>query len=59
MLSQGHVGAPLYCYTGQVVPRFGIQVHLWSKNDVITEWLRLISTSDHQGLKKVQLASYK
>jgi hypothetical protein len=23
MQSQGHVGAPLYCYTGQVVPRFG------------------------------------
>ena len=23
MLSQGHVGAPLYRYTGQVVPRFG------------------------------------
>ncbi len=24
----------------------GIQVHLWSENDVITAWLRLISTSD-------------
>ncbi len=24
----------------------GIQVHLWSENDVITSWLRLISTSD-------------
>jgi len=36
MLSQGHVGAPLYRYTGQVCPRFGIQVHLRSENDVIT-----------------------
>ena len=25
----------------------GIQVHLWSENDAITSWLRLISTSDH------------
>jgi hypothetical protein len=23
MLSKGHMGAPLYCYTGQVVPVFG------------------------------------
>jgi hypothetical protein len=23
MLSQGHMGAPLDCYTGQVAPRFG------------------------------------
>ena len=110
MLSQAHMGAPLYCYTSQVGPRFGdsrslveckngshyvsvkadihlrliptslldinkvfaplvcclkgiwmhpytitparlapdlgSQGHLWSDNDVITSWLRLISTSD-------------
>ncbi len=110
MLSQGHIGAPLYRYTSQVSPRFGdsgsleewdwfhnimfeadihlrllhtfilvickvfeplvcclkgiwlhpyivtlakfppdlgIQVHLRSRNDATTSWLRLISTSDH------------
>ena len=110
MLSQRHMGAPLYLYTGQVAPRFGnsrslvncikwchyvmveadihlrllpassldinkvfeplacclkgiwvlpysvtpakltpdlgCQGHLWSENDAITSWLRLISTSD-------------
>jgi hypothetical protein len=42
MLSQGNIDAPLYHYTGQVGPRG----HLCSDNDVITSWLRLISTSD-------------
>jgi hypothetical protein len=46
MLSQGHMGAPLYQYAGQVGPRFGLLGHLWSGNDAIAWWLRLISTSD-------------
>ena len=45
MLSQGHMGAHLYCYTGQVGPSFGNSG--WSEHDVITSCLRLISTSDH------------
>jgi hypothetical protein len=46
MLSQGHMVAPLYRYTGQVGPDLGSQGHLWSGNDAITSWLRLIYTSD-------------
>jgi hypothetical protein len=42
---------PYNHYTGQVAPArlapdLGSQGHLWSDNDVITSWLRLISTSD-------------
>jgi hypothetical protein len=47
MLSKGHMGASLYHYTGQVGTRFGDSGSLWSENDVITSWLRLISPSDH------------
>jgi len=48
MMPQGHMGAPLKHPTGQVVPRFGKSgVDLWSENDVIMSWLRLIFTSDH------------
>ena len=37
-----------YRYTGQVGPKFGNSgSHLWSGNDVIMSWLRMISTSDH------------
>jgi hypothetical protein len=43
VLSQGHMGAPLYHYTGQVVPDLEILGCLWSENDVITSCLRLIS----------------
>ncbi len=32
-LFQGLKVAPVYCYTGQVGPRFGIQCNLWSEND--------------------------
>jgi hypothetical protein len=31
----------------KLAPDLGIQVNLWSKNDVITSCLRLISISDH------------
>ncbi len=48
MPSQGHVGAPPYTITlAKLAPDLGIQVHLWTENDVITSWLRLLSTSDH------------
>ncbi len=47
MLSQGHVVAPLYHYTGQVAPRFGDSGYLRSENDATASWLRLIFTSDH------------
>ena len=30
----------------KLAPDFGIRVHLWSENDVIRSWLRLISTLD-------------
>ncbi len=30
----------------KLAPDFGIRVHSWSENDVITSWLRLISTAD-------------
>ncbi len=30
----------------KLAPDLGIRVHLWSENDVIMSWLRLISTSD-------------
>jgi hypothetical protein len=30
----------------KMAPHLGIQGHLWSENDAITTWLRLISTSD-------------
>ncbi len=47
MLSQGHVGAPLYRYTSQVGPRFGNYRSLVNcKNDAIMSQLRLIYTSD-------------
>ena len=49
MLSQGHMGAPLYHSISQVGPKFGILGSpMWSENYVSTSWLRLISTSDHQ-----------
>jgi hypothetical protein len=31
----------------KMAPDLGIQVHLWSENDVIMSWLRLIPPSDH------------
>ncbi len=43
-------GIWVYPYTvtpAKSAPDLGIQVHLWSENDVITAWLRLISSSDH------------
>jgi hypothetical protein len=43
-------GMWLHPYTvtpAKLAPDLGIQVHLWSENDAITSWLRLISTSDH------------
>ncbi len=46
MLSQGHMGAASYRYTGQVGPRFGKYGSLRSENDATTSWLRLIFTSD-------------
>jgi hypothetical protein len=47
MLSQGHMGAPLYRYTSQVGPRFGNSRSLVEcKNGAIMSRLRLISTSD-------------
>ncbi len=46
MLSQGHMGAPLYLYTSKVGPRFWNLGHLWTENDVIASWLRLTSTID-------------
>ncbi len=46
MLSEGHMGAPLYHYTGQVGPRFGNSMSLVEcKNGAIMSRLRLISTS--------------
>ncbi len=44
MLSQGHMGAPLFRYTGRLAPDLGTHNHLCSENDAITSWLRLIST---------------
>ncbi len=47
MLSQALMGAPLYCYTSQVGPRFGDSRSLVEcTNGAITSVLRLISTSD-------------
>ncbi len=46
ILTQGHIGAPLYQYTGQVGPNVWNLGHFLGGNDVITSWLRLISTSD-------------
>ncbi len=31
----------------EMAPDLGSQGHLWSENDAIMSWLRLISTSDH------------
>ncbi len=48
MLSQGHMGAALFCYTGQVAPRFGDSVHLRSGNDAKRHgwgWYPLQTTS--------------
>jgi len=46
MLSQVHVGAPLYRYTSQVGPRFGDYRPFFNcKNDAITSQLRLSTTS--------------
>ncbi len=47
ILSQGHMDAPLYCYTSKFCPRFLNWGCLWSENDAITWWLRLTSTSDY------------
>ena len=42
MLSQAHMGAPLYRYTSQVGPRFGDYRPLFNcENDAITSQLRL------------------
>ncbi len=47
MLSQGHMGAPLYRYTSQVGTRFGDSRSLVEcKNCAITSQLSLISTTD-------------
>ena len=47
MLFQGHMGAPLYCYTGQVGPRFWNSRSLVEcENGTIKSQLRLISTSN-------------
>ncbi len=56
MLSHRHMGAPLYRYTGQFGLRFWVFCHLWSGNDAITSWLRLISTSDasHIHIRHIQ-----
>ncbi len=35
MLSQGHMSAPLYHYTGQGCPQFWDLGQLWSGNDAI------------------------
>ncbi len=49
MLSQGLMGAPSCCYTGQVGPRLGSLGHSWSGHNTITSWLRLtfISYTPH------------
>jgi hypothetical protein len=42
-------GLWLHPYTvtlAKLAPDLGSQGHLWSKNDAITSWLRLIFTSD-------------
>ncbi len=36
MLSQRHMGAPLYHYRGRLAPDFWILGHLWSGNDAIS-----------------------
>ncbi len=46
MLSQGHMGAPLYHYTSKVGLRLWNLAHLCCENDAIMWWLRLTSTSD-------------
>ncbi len=46
VLSQGHIGAPSYPSTGQISPRLWSFRTVWSGNDAITSWLRLIPTSD-------------
>ncbi len=46
MLSQGHMGAPLYHSTGQVGPRFGDSGLLMDENDAIMSYLRLTSYSN-------------
>ncbi len=46
MLSQGHMGAPLYRYTSKVGLRLWNLAHLCCENDAIMWWLRLTSTSD-------------
>jgi len=38
---------PYTVTSAKVDPRFGKSGSLWSENDVLTYWLRLISTSDH------------
>jgi hypothetical protein len=41
------IWVPPYTITpARLAPDLGSQGHLWSDNDVITSWLRLISTSD-------------
>jgi hypothetical protein len=51
MLSQGHMGAPLYSYTGQVGPRFGNSgsLEVWKQShNIMVEadiHLRLLHTS--------------
>ena len=38
---------PYIVTPAKLAPDFGIQVHLWSENDAITSWFRLIFPSDH------------
>jgi hypothetical protein len=40
------MGAPYTVTPAKLAPDLGSQGHLWSENDAITSWLRLISTSD-------------
>ena len=42
---------PYIVTPAKLAPDFGIQVQLWSENDAITSWFRLIFPSDHSILK--------
>jgi hypothetical protein len=38
---------PYIVTPAKLAPDFGIQAHLWSENDAIASWFRLIFPSDH------------
>jgi len=38
---------PYIVTPAKLAPDFGIQAHLWSENDAIMSWFRLIFPSDH------------